>query len=349
MRLVSSPDNVVNYKDRALWLTSPFDLNLNSVSPPVVVTPTEYRYNTVFAGIYGLLLEDTEQAKAIRNRTSDRITSGFNSENINFPYINITHLGTSFDELNSCFRRYESETYLISVFSYNLQETRELFELLYDLYDTTSFIVRRKTVLSLFWNTTEIIEIEPGIWRATNSIDLEIEKKLTTNYINTQTTSVAFFTAIFARFSQFTDLNKLVSGFYYKYGIENITYPYICLESFNFDEDYRHSCGRINLETLTFCIYSYTLTELENIIDVFQDVYDYSVFIINQRNSIIFEWQSTKITEIEPGIWEAKLVYNMKTESLYTDLGGVITGIVNQQHPPNQIIQPPVQGGGGGN
>lgn len=248
----------------------------------------------------------------------DRFCPGWSGEQSNFPRLVYNLITETVDSLDSCMARYTVSNYQFDAYTRSLGLSQQAAAQIYEIFDTRGFYAGpRRIVQSFLHSSTKTSELEPGIWRSTVSFEAIMQDQLANNYWPHVTNAPDLYSGIFIRISQYIpELFVYSAGYQPEEPQRN--WPYIWLPVVSTTENHRDTDGSILDTSVSFGVYSHTLPELEELLDKFKMVFDYSVLGMNGQRTYVFEWVQTGIREQEPGVWHGSLMYNVQYGKAYT-------------------------------
>lgn len=283
------------YPDEYLEPASSIDV----IEPPGPVTlPPAIIPESIFAAL---------KEKYNKSSLKHLYQSGFLPETVradDWPYINLTKIYAVPYETNTCNVRVEEHSYQFTAYCGTFKDAKNIVRDIEEIYDYSHLNYFRRH--SLFWNGSNIIEAEPGIYQSIVEYVILVERDT-----NLNTTIV-----------EGLDLQECIKNKYnlpydFKIGFsrEGTQRPYINIPFFKTDDDEDTSKSRHEKMSFGFEIMAHTLEELEAINEEIVTLYDYSrLRFTGHKRFTTMEWEGDTITEMEPGFWQSIVNYSIIQE-----------------------------------
>lgn len=254
--------------------------------------------------IYSTLYNRAVSNESLRKLTKGQIFSELGRENILPPWLQISNVSCNLVSLDTCGIRYEEFDFQFNSLTKSYEETNEIFKILFSLYE--GYIDSR--IENIIWGNSDFDESMSGLWTGLNYLNIAYARPIIVSEETTVGNNIK--ELCFNRYKEYPELSKLVN-YQNRIGNFDSKFPYACLTRHTFIENWRNTQQIIHDNGLTFNIYARNLEQLEEIVTAWYSVYDYSKLQILEEPVFIIEWQSTRINEIDPGIWQAELTYNI--------------------------------------
>lgn len=255
--------------------------------------------NTIFTGL-------NERCKSLK---IDIATSGWILENTKFPYVSIQQVSSTPWEENSLVSRIEQNRYQFTVYTNGFSDTQDYIETLKENLEFGVLDLDYRRFNSMQYDDHRYLEPVPGIFQGLISFIIYTEKDYNTNPHGIN--SLRFYDGIQTINDSFIK-TKMVLG----HELENDQIPYVNVANLHTDNYDAHSQGLLNAENFSFFIYDYNLGSLEETVEKFHNNYDYSLINVKNKSNLTIQWMMNNITEVEAGIWRARMDYMSIIEEL---------------------------------
>ena len=235
-------------------------------------------------------------------------------ENEPLPYILLNKISTNVFEQYSCVSRLEENTFRFNIYGISSEEIEEIIKEVEIVYDFSSLNLSNRTFNGILWSGSAISEVEPGIWQGIIDYTIYTEKGFSGENGTIEGTSIR--DAIVKRAEQ-TNLINIIEKINIGFQLENneiIKYPYVSVIGFDYSLSEQTTQTRQENSEYSFLILDIKLERLEEIVEEIENLYDYCLFNIENRDVLINEWTGNSIIELEPGIWQAECYYNCVLE-----------------------------------
>lgn len=241
--------------------------------------------------------------------------SGFLKTTDKLPYCSVSNISNTLDNKNSFLGRYEQSYYQLSVFSENHSQLINILDKIEDKYKGYHFNLSSNRTLNYFgFNSRQIRARKKQLFQGIILFEILVEnKRLASNPLLKANTLEE---AILKRYQNYIPLKvKISPPIESDYEVTNKQYPYF-LSDTKFNINFYTSLSRVEQHNLTFDIYCKNLDDLVEIIYAIEDCYDNANIKLADKIFTIFDWQSDRIEEIEPGIWKSTINYNINLEKI---------------------------------
>lgn len=236
------------------------------------------------------------------------VVVGFHHELTKLPRVSLSKNATTLVDLNTCFSRIEESQYEFTVYGLEFDEVYDKLLELEEIYDYSSFQHTNRFFMSMNWSQTSIREPEPGIFEGRLILDIVARKDLSNQYnLLDNTSGKNIPDCLRNRFLQYVKSSKLVPS---SYADERYRRPYTIVPDIRANEFAVDTGGRIEQHAISFSSYANGLFEVEMINEDIMNVFDYCNFITPKR-CLGLEWVSDTADEVEPGIWNGSVNYNI--------------------------------------
>lgn len=255
--------------------------------------------NTIFAGL-------TERAISLGINIT---TSGWILENTSFPHISIQQIASIPWQENSLISRIEENRYQFSIYTDSFDSTQDYLNTLKENFAFGVLDLDYRRFSSMQYDNHMFQENVPGIFHGVITFIIYTERDYNAN-VN-RVSSLKFYDGI-KTINDTIIKSNMVLGFQ----LENDKIPYISISNLNSVNNDAHSKGLLNSDNFSFHVYDSDLNNLELTIEKIHTNYDYCCIDVLNYKNLTVQWLMTNITEIEQGIWSARMDYTSMIEEL---------------------------------
>lgn len=236
-------------------------------------------------------------------------TSGWILENTPFPHISIEQIASVPTQDNSLVSRIEESRYQFSIHTLSFTDTQDYIELLKTNLAFGELELDYRRFTSMQYDNHMYREVDAGIYHGLITFNILTEKDYSQN--QHRIVSTRFYDGL-----KTINDNSLKVVMTMTEQLENTELPYISVGNIRSTSTDAHSQGILNSDNFSFQIFDKDLFHLEETIEKIHNNYDYCLIDIQQKKNLTVQWLMNTITEIEPGIWRARMDYSAINEDL---------------------------------